>query len=107
MAKVLVQFVITLTCIPHLTFQHTLTPLDCAEGALLADLNLRKSEQVKYPGACALEYHSAIQIVMECLFGWDKKGAKERLASLARWRHFAKPLKSKEGARFMATSSFG
>ena len=28
---------------------------------------------MKYSGACALEYHSAIQIVMECLFGWDTK----------------------------------
>ena len=47
--------------------------MDCTEEALLADFNLRKNEQIKYPGACALEYNSSIQIVMECLFGWDPK----------------------------------
>ena len=32
-----------------------------------------KTGAKRYPGACAQEYHSAIQIVMECLFGWDAK----------------------------------
>ena len=60
-------------CLPPSTCQHTLTPLDCTEDNLLADLELRKRDQIKYPGACAQAYHSAMHIVMECLFGWDAK----------------------------------
>ena len=64
------QLIFILHC---LSLQHTLNPLDCTVEQLLVDIKLQKGQQVKYPGACALEYHITIQIVMECLFGWDKK----------------------------------
>ena len=59
-----------------LCLQHVLTPLDCTKEACLLDLKLRRSQWTQYPGACAMEYHSTMEIVMECLFGWDKKKQK-------------------------------
>ena len=37
------------------------------------DLQLRKSLRHKNPGACALEYESIMQIVIEVLIGWNKE----------------------------------
>ena len=36
-----------------------------------ADFNLRKSIRIRYPGACSLVYQHLMQIVTECLIGWD------------------------------------
>ena len=41
-------------------------------------MKFRRDERIKYPGACAQEYHSAIKIVMENLFGWDEKKQRGR-----------------------------
>ena len=37
----------------------------------ILDFNLRKRNRKTFPGACSLEYESAMQITLECLFGWD------------------------------------
>ena len=37
----------------------------------LLDFNTRKKVRSKYPGACALEYQSILQIVINILIGWD------------------------------------
>ena len=37
----------------------------------IADFNLRRDARSKYPGACALEYQSIVQILIKELFGWD------------------------------------
>ena len=39
----------------------------------ILDLNARKTFRLKYPGACALEYESIIQIVISIIIGWDDK----------------------------------
>lgn len=48
-------------------------PLDSSDAQCIADLTLRKRVRRKYPGACSLEFQSAMQITLECLFGWDVK----------------------------------
>jgi hypothetical protein len=48
-----------------------LPSLDSSEAECIADLTLRKRVRRKYPGACSLEFQSAMQIALECLFGWD------------------------------------
>ena len=51
---------------------HTHTPRlhrRCSSGRF----ETTKAGAKKYPGACAQKYHSAIQIVMGCLLGWDTK----------------------------------
>jgi hypothetical protein len=48
-----------------------LPSLDASEAECIADLTLRKRVRRKYPGACSLEFQSAMQIALECLFGWD------------------------------------
>ena len=42
----------------------------------LLDLSARKKWRAKYPGACALEYESMIQIVIKILIGWNSKDQK-------------------------------
>ena len=37
------------------------------------DFDARKKWRSKYPGACALEYESIIQIVLNVMIGWDDK----------------------------------
>ena len=39
----------------------------------LLEFNTRKKLRSKYPGACALEYQSIIQIVVNILIGWNNK----------------------------------
>ena len=39
----------------------------------ILDLKLRKRLRALYPGACALEFESTMQIVVGALLGWDKK----------------------------------
>lgn len=41
------------------------------DGDLILDLKCWKWYHPKYPGYCFLEYQSAMQIVLQCLFGWD------------------------------------
>jgi len=39
----------------------------------VADFKMRKEERTMYPGACSLMYQHLMQIVTECLIGWDHK----------------------------------
>ena len=38
-----------------------------------ADFKLRSKQRTMYPGACALVYESLMQIVIECLLGWNSE----------------------------------
>ena len=38
-----------------------------------ADFKLRSKQRSMYPGACALVYESLMQIVIECLLGWNSE----------------------------------
>ena len=55
--------------------EHTLPSIDQIQNQnyCLLDLNIRKKLRSKYPGACALEYQSIIQIVINILIGWNNK----------------------------------
>ena len=53
--------------------------MDSSEQECFLDLTMRKNLRLKYPGACSLEYQSAMQIVLQVLLGWDcktKRGVK-------------------------------
>ena len=50
------------------TSRQKITDDDC-----FIDFSLRKKQRLSYPGACSLEYQSAMQIVIQCLIGWDLK----------------------------------
>ena len=43
------------------------------ERKCVLDLKVRKEVRMKSPGACALEFESIMQIVLECMIGWDMK----------------------------------
>lgn len=45
--------------------------IDCEENECIADFQIRKRTRLNYPGACAIEYESIVQIVINILFGWD------------------------------------
>ena len=45
--------------------------VDSPDSVCVADFSLRKETRLMYPGACALEYESMVQIVIKCLFRWD------------------------------------
>ena len=57
---------------------HTLPPLpdpfeeDCT-GDCMIDFEVRRKQRETYPGACSLVYQHLMQIVIECLMGWDPK----------------------------------
>ena len=54
----------------------------------ILDLNVRKTQRLRYPGACSLVYQHLIQIVLETLLGWDPKsqsGQKGVLGTLEAW----------------------
>ena len=38
----------------------------------MLDFNARKKWRAQYPGACAIEYESVIQVVIAILIGWDQ-----------------------------------
>ena len=40
----------------------------------LLDFNARKKWRAQYPGACAIEYESVIQVIIAILIGWDQGG---------------------------------
>jgi len=40
------------------------------------DFHARKKWRAKYPGACAIEYESVIQVVISVLIGWNKETRK-------------------------------
>ncbi len=47
--------------------------MQCSEADCIADFVLRKDIRLKNPGACSLEFRSAMQIVVECILRWDIK----------------------------------
>ena len=47
------------------------------ENELIADMLLRSKMRIDNPGACAREYNSIMQIIMECLVGWDFSNNKQ------------------------------
>ncbi len=53
--------------------QHELPSLKCTEDKCLADFVLRKNARLKNPGACSIEFQSAMQILTECMLKWDIK----------------------------------
>ena len=44
----------------------------------LLDFNARKKWRTDYPGACAIEYESVMQIVIDVLIGWDQENQQGR-----------------------------
>jgi len=54
-------------------YQHKLPSIDAEEKDCIADFTLRKKIRLDSPGACSLNYQSAIQIVEQILLGWDAK----------------------------------
>lgn len=53
--------------------QHKLPSLQCTDEECIADLTVRKTTRLKYPGGCSLEFQSAMQILTERLLKWDIK----------------------------------
>ena len=65
--------------------QHTLPSLKSDEEEQMVDFCVRQKNRLLYPGACSLEYQSLVQIVLECLLGWnsnDQKGSEGILGKL-------------------------
>ena len=52
---------------------HGLPSLDGTDADCFIDFKMRQNARQTYPGACSLEYQSAVQILLEVLFGWDPK----------------------------------
>ena len=57
---------------------HKLPSIDDIEdkAKCLLDFNARKKWRAKYPGACAIEYDSVLQVVIAVLIGWDQENHK-------------------------------
>jgi len=53
------------------------TPATDDENALIFDSVFRSKLRINNPGACAREYNSIMQIIMEALIGWDFKEGKQ------------------------------
>jgi hypothetical protein len=47
------------------------------QNECIADLLFRSKLRLDNPGACAREYNSIMQIIMECLIGWNFKLKKQ------------------------------
>ena len=47
------------------------------ENALIFDSVFRSKLRIDNPGACAREYNSIMQIIMEAWIGWDFKEGKQ------------------------------
>ena len=56
------------------------------ENEVIADMLLRSKMRIDNPGVCAREYNSIMQIIMDCLIGWDftAKKTKDNLVFLGR-----------------------
>ena len=62
----------------------------------LLDFNARKKWRTDYPGACAIEYESVMQIVIAVLIGWDNEKKKERMEYLENLKHMRIVVKNKQ-----------
>ena len=47
------------------------------ENEVIADILLRSKMQIDNPGVCTREYNSIMQIIVECLVGWDFMAKKQ------------------------------
>ena len=74
----------------YILAQTPLPPLDLSDAQCIADLTLRKRVRRKYPGACSLEFQSAMQIALDCLFGWDTKTQSGRRGVFGKMEAFSK-----------------
>ena len=61
----------SLTCV--ICSHHVLPNLKCSEEDCLADFVLQRDTQLKYPGACLLEFQSVMQKLTKCMLRWDTK----------------------------------
>ena len=52
-------------------FSHEMQSRHCSDTDCLMDFRIRRDTCINYPGACAIEYQSIVQIVLKLLFGWD------------------------------------
>ena len=69
-------------------FHVEMPELNCSDENLIADFEIRRDARSMYPGACALEYQSIVQILLKCLFGWDsqrREGTGGILGTLVAW----------------------
>jgi hypothetical protein len=48
-----------------------------SESACIGNIVLRAKLRMENPGACAREFNSLMEIIMECLIGWDVKRGKQ------------------------------
>jgi hypothetical protein len=55
------------------------------ESDLIADFHFQSKLRIDNPGACAREYNSIMQIIMEALIGWNFKEKKQ--TSLGIWKN--------------------
>jgi hypothetical protein len=63
-----------------LFFNHTMVILpqtNMEQNECIADLLFRSKLRLDNPGACARAYNSIMQIIMECLIGWNFKLKKQ------------------------------
>ncbi len=54
-----------------------LPQINMEQNECIADLLFRSKLRLDNPGACAQEYNSIMQIIMECLIGWNFKSKKQ------------------------------
>ena len=50
-----------------------MSSLDCTDAECVTDFELQRDTRQLYPGACALEYESIVQVLIKALFGWDSQ----------------------------------
>jgi hypothetical protein len=55
-----------------------LPQMNMEQNECIADLLFRSKLRLDNPGACAREYNSIMQIIMECLIGWNFKLKKQK-----------------------------
>ena len=66
----------------------SLPSIDSSENECIQDYVIRRDTRIRYPGACALEYESIVQVLLRDLFGWDsqtKSGTTGIFGELIAW----------------------
>lgn len=62
--------------------------LDLSDADCILDYKVRKNTRINYPGACAIEYQSIVQVLLRDLFGWDsdkQEGTEGIFGTLLAW----------------------
>ena len=60
-----------------LNHKMVILPQNMEQNECIADLLFRSKLRLDNPGACSREYNSIMQIIMECLIGWNFKFKKQ------------------------------